>query len=537
MSHSSPDPARRADELRESHAELEDAYEALRERDEQFALISENIREVFWIFNPDFSEAIYVSPAYEKLWGRTVESVYDDPGSFVAAIYPDDRAKLIAAMKAVRDTPFEGITYRILRPDGQVRWAWSRGYPVRDAQGEVYRVVGTTEDITEEREREEELRLLAGALEGLDEGVSVMRFDGRIVYSNSTHRRLLGYDEAGTKLPNVREVIPDEATMRQMDEAFRTVALRGAWAGRSRRQRLSDGRIIPVEMILGRVDREEGETLVFNIVRDLTEEIAREDQLRRVERLASVGTLIGGVAHELNNPLHAIRNFAELMLLEERGEEDREALEIIRREADRAAKVVSDLRIFARQTQEEQGERGEVDLNDVVRHVLKLRSYAMTTRDIEVVEELDPDLPRVWANRGEIEQVALNLIVNAEQAVLTRPCPRRITLRTQPAGKGAALLVIDNGPGIPDGQRARIFDPFFTTKAPGEGTGLGLSLVHGILQEHGGEIRVESEPGQGAAFTVTLPGVPKTARPPEVEEAARPANRRPLRILVVDDEP
>jgi nitrogen-specific signal transduction histidine kinase/ActR/RegA family two-component response regulator len=290
-----------------------------------------------------------------------------------------------------------------------------------------------------------------------------------------------------------------------------------------------------MELIVGRVDRTDGESLVFNITRDLTGEIRKEQQLRRVERLASVGTLIGGVAHELNNPLHAIRNFAELLLMEHRGTEDREALEIIQREADRAAKVVSDLRMIARQTQESGTEHEPTDLNDIIRHVLKVRRYALDTGNVEVREDLAEDLPRVMANRGEIEQVVLNVVVNAEQAMRAQRADRRLVVRTRPTSEGAAIHVVDNGPGMSPHQLERIFDPFYTTKAPGEGTGLGLSLVHTIISEHGGNVHVESELEKGTAFRIDLPRAP-VRESVAAEESAPAAPSRPLRVLVVDDE-
>jgi CheY-like chemotaxis protein len=248
-----------------------------------------------------------------------------------------------------------------------------------------------------------------------------------------------------------------------------------------------------------------------------------------------VGTLIGGVAHELNNPLHAIRNFAELLLMEPRSTEDREALEIIQREADRAAKVVSDLRMIARQTQESGTEHEPTDLNDIIRHVLKVRRYALDTGNVEVREDLAADLPRVMANRGEIEQVVLNVVVNAEQAMRAERGERRLIVRTRPTSEGAAVHVVDNGPGMSPHQLERIFDPFYTTKDPGEGTGLGLALVHTIIAEHGGNIHVESEIGKGTAFRIDLPRAPARAAT-AADESGPAAAVRPLHVLVVDDE-
>jgi PAS domain S-box-containing protein len=277
---------------------------------------------------------------------------------------------------------------------------------------------------------------------------------------------------------------------------------------------------------------------VLGLTRDITVERAREQQLRRAERLASVGTLLGGVAHELNNPLAAIKAFASLMLMDPRDDEDREALETVQREADRAAKIVADLRLLARESQEAAPARRQpVDLAEVVRHVLKLRGYALETRNILVELHLPQPLPPVLGDRGELEQVVLNLVVNAEQALASAGpgLEPRLTLGARPYGDRMVLTVADNGPGIQPEHLDHIFDPFWTTKAPGEGTGLGLSLVHTLVTEHGGVIGVESRPGHGATFTAELPIAP--APVPARSLAAAPGTAgRALRILVVDDE-
>ncbi|MEW5928765.1 MAG: ATP-binding protein [Gemmatimonadota bacterium] len=260
-------------------------------------------------------------------------------------------------------------------------------------------------------------------------------------------------------------------------------------------------------------------------------EASREGRLRRAERLASLGTLLGGVAHELNNPLAAIKSFAQLLLMDERPPEDQEALEVIEREAARAAKIVADLRLVARQTERSGGAREPVQLNDVVRGVLEIRGYTLQTHNVELRADLARDLPPVYADRGDMEQVVLNLVLNAEHSLADHPGERRLIVRTRPSALGVSLQVVDSGPGIPGEHLERIFDPFWTTKEPGQGTGLGLSLVHGIVVEHGGEIRVDSEPGRGAAFAVDLPRTPGSAG-----RGASPQATRPLRVLVVDDE-
>jgi two-component system NtrC family sensor kinase len=230
-----------------------------------------------------------------------------------------------------------------------------------------------------------------------------------------------------------------------------------------------------------------------------------------------------------------VRSFADLMLMDPRSELDRESLQIIRREADRAAGVVSDLRQLARETQAD-SQQGSVDVNELVRHVVKVRRYALDTSNIELHEELEADLPRVLAVRGDLEQVVLNLVVNAEQAMRKGPGDRRLVLRTRSTPDGVAIDVLDTGVGIPSHHLERIYDPFFTTKDPGEGTGLGLSLVHSIVREHGGEIRVASDPGRGTQFRVELPRGPADAEHARAPEVPRRSTTGGLSVLVVDDE-
>ena len=283
---------------------------------------------------------------------------------------------------------------------------------------------------------------------------------------------------------------------------------------------------------------------IHGIARDVTEERVRDEQLRRAERLASLGTLIGGVAHELNNPLTSIRGLVQLLLDEERSSDEAELLRTVVREAERSARIVNNLRRLTRRSRDPAESMAPVDLNDVVRHVLRVRRYPLQTHNIEVSIDLADPLPPVTADAGQLEQVLLNLMTNAEQALDTVDRDRRIVVRTKASRQGVTLSLYDNGPGIPPEHLDRLFDPFFTTKDPDEGTGLGLSLVHTIVTGHGGQIDVQSEVDRGTLFQVHLPvfrgsdggGGTKAPRS-DGTDAAVAAPQRPLRILAVDDEP
>ena len=516
-----------------------DAAEALRRSEEKFRQVAENVREIFWIFDAAFRQTIYVSPAFEQVWGRPLASVYANTRSFIDAVHPDDRPGLVEAMHAVAQGPFDGVDYRVIHPDGTVRWVCSRGYPLRDRSGEVYRVVGTTEDITERKEAQDRLaaaeahyRLL---VENAPYAIYALDAGGCFVELNPAGEKLLEREPGSLIGEHFSTVIAPES-LEIATRGFEQVMAGEAdhiefdeWvvqaSGGKRLVRVSESAMWENDEIVG----------THGVGRDITGEYEKDRQLRRAERLASIGTLVGGVAHELNNPLQSIRSFTSLLLGESRTAEEREDLETIQREALRASQIVSNLRLLARQAQDEPVVRGPLDLNDVVRHVLKTRRYALETGNIQVAATLAEDLPPVLGDRGQLEQVVLNLVVNAEHAMEARP-DRRLEISTRTERDHVILVVGDSGGGIEAAHLEQVFDPFFTTKGPGEGTGLGLSLVYGIVMEHGGDVRIDSLHGRGTRLTVVLPRAPTTG-PPAAEEVGAVPPTDALRVLVVDDEP
>jgi two-component system NtrC family sensor kinase len=249
---------------------------------------------------------------------------------------------------------------------------------------------------------------------------------------------------------------------------------------------------------------------ILGIARDVTEQhrasIEREQlrrQLEQSQKLEALGQLVSGVAHELNNPLAAVMAYAQLLLNKPAlYTEERQAVDTILHETKRAAKIVSNLLTFARQ---HQPERSAADLNQVVTDTISLRHYSLTVQGIELILDLDNALPPTWADSFQMQQVLLNLVANAEHALQAWDGPRRLTVATRFENERLLLRVTDSGCGIEEKTLEQIFNPFFTTKGVGMGTGLGLSVSDGIVREHGGRIRVESAPGQGASFIVELP--------------------------------
>jgi len=273
---------------------------------------------------------------------------------------------------------------------------------------------------------------------------------------------------------------------------------------------------------------------VIALARDISEQRRTEAQLQQSEKLAAMGQLVSGVAHEINNPAAIISGFAQTLLLDQITGSQREMAEMIRDEAMRIGRITSNLLAFARSGG---SERDLIDLNEVVRRTFALRAYHLGTLNIQAALELDPSSPVVWGNGPQLQQMLLNLLINAEQALSEHTGERAIAIRTVGTADAVRLEVADSGPGVAPEIRARIFDPFFTTKPVGVGTGLGLSICYGIVQEHGGRIQLETVPGRGATFVVHLPRDPRPLPTAPAKGAPAAAGTGALRVLIVDDEP
>jgi two-component system NtrC family sensor kinase len=261
-----------------------------------------------------------------------------------------------------------------------------------------------------------------------------------------------------------------------------------------------------------------------------------EDQLLQSDKLSAIGQLISGVAHELNNPLSGVMGFTQLLQSGESNPKVRQSLDRIYNEAVRCQKIVQNLLSFARRHQPEKSARS---LNEVIESVLDLRAYQLQVDDVEVERRYDPDLPQTMLDFHQLQQVVLNLVNNAHQAMMaTSGRPRRLTIVTERRGDRLCAAFTDTGPGISQDRMSRIFEPFFTTKEPGKGTGLGLSVSLGIVKSHEGAMSVESALGQGTTFRFELPLVEcrKTQAPVAEPAPQAPAPTRRLRLLVVDDE-
>ncbi len=271
---------------------------------------------------------------------------------------------------------------------------------------------------------------------------------------------------------------------------------------------------------------------IIHVGKEITEEKKIREQLLQTEKMAAVGNLVSGVAHELNNPLAGVIGFSEILLERQEDAKTKKSLERIRDEAQRAAKIVKNLLTFARK---HKPESVMADINGVLGRTLELRAYDLRVNKIKVTTDLSRDLPMTLADPNQLLQVFMNVITNAEQAMREAHGKGTLKITSSVAGSSIRVVIQDDGPGIKPEHLKQVFDPFFTTKPVGKGTGLGLSICHGIMKEHGGTISATSTVGEGTTFIIELPvarGAPAPAQAPRA--AAPPAP--PATVLVVDDE-
>jgi signal transduction histidine kinase len=270
---------------------------------------------------------------------------------------------------------------------------------------------------------------------------------------------------------------------------------------------------------------------LYSETRRQLEELRRtQTQLIHAEKLAAVGELAAGVAHEINGPLTTILGEVHLLAMSPASDQVRDRLRVIGEEGGRAARLVQNLLLFARLYPPQ---RTRCLLSDQVKRVLDLKAYQFQVDNVSVVTDFAA-IPPVWADENQVQQVVLNLVQNAHHAMKSARGRGELLVRVRPVDGGVGIDLLDDGPGIPPEQLTRIFDPFYTTKPPGEGSGLGLSVSYGIVSEHGGRLWAENRPEGGAAFHLELPiGEPgaAAATPQEL-----PLPTRPLHVLLVEDE-
>ncbi|MBI4013345.1 MAG: response regulator, partial [Candidatus Rokubacteria bacterium] len=433
---------------------------------------------------------------------------------------------------------FSDEDLRILNGVGnQVAIALERARLLEHLEDEVRgRTAALAAEVTERRQAEETQERLTTILETTSDFVAIGYADGRVAYYNRAARRMLGIGEdEDLEYIRIPDTQPDWANRIVREEGIPAAIRDGIWSGET--ALLSrDGREIPVSQVIIVHKAPDGSVKYLStIARDLTERKRAEATQRQTEKLAAMGELLAGVAHELNNPLSVVLGHTALLRRAAGPGPLGARAEKIAHAAERCGRIVKNFLTLARQ---HPSDRQRVALNRIAQEAVELLAYPLRVDTVEVTLDLASDLPDLWADPHQLHQVVLNLVTNAHHAMRGAPPPRHLTLATRvdPARTRVSLEVSDTGPGIPLEIQPRIFEPFFTTKPPGQGTGLGLSLCQGTIEAHGGSISVESAPGRGATFRVELPiGTPPAAgQDAPTAGTSAPVPRKT--ILVVDDE-
>ena len=418
--------------------------------------------------------------------------------------------------------------------------------PFREPRGETVGIVEGLKDITERKQAERALRdaedKYRAIVNDMQDAYYEVDLAGNFTFFDDSLCQLLGYSREEMMGMNYRVYTPEEnveTVYKTYNQVYRT-GKPAKWF--SWEQVRKDGRRYFAETSVYPLQNQAGDIIGFRgVSRDISERKAAEQQLFTTSKLASVGELVAGVAHELNNPLTGIIGYAQLLTSRGNVSQDvKRDLDRICQESQRAAKIVQNLLSFARQRKPE---KNCFDVNELIQKTLELRNYELRISNIGIYVNLAPGLPRVIGDYHQIQQVVLNILINAEQAILEAKHRGKITITTSTVEGHVEISIADSGSGIANEDIGKVFDPFFTTKEVGSGTGLGLSVCHGIVTEHGGKIYVESRKGKGATFTIELPLTTQGEAVVEEEDRlvvkkSQPRKRKTTgRILVVDDEP
>ena len=520
---------------------------ALRKNETRFTELFESLQEGIYITTPD-GTIVDVNPALVRMLGY--DSKEEVLKRRVPEIFVDREERKLVKEEVERQPMIQGKEITLIRRDGTSIVCLNTAAAVRDNSGRVLRYQGALMDITERREMERRLHqqqeFARRLVDSFPDLILVLDANAHYTFVSPRCKDVLGYDieEAQNMAFGGRTHPEDLPAANSLYQDI--IAGRQSFASLEIRVRHKLGEWRRIRFNFSPLADEKGniEGVVLS-GRDVTDLKRLEEQLIQAEKLAAMGQMLAGVAHELNNPLTAILGVTEL-LRERQGEDDstKRQLELTHRQARRAARIVQNLLEFSRPASPQ---KKPLDLSNLLDRTLQLHEHSLRRNNVEVDFRLQPDLPGVIGDANQLIQVFLNLITNAEQAIREVRDAGRIQIRAGRNGNQLAITVQDDGVGIRPESLPRIFDPFYTTKRPGGGTGLGLSICMSIIREHGGNIEAETLPAGGSAFTIYLPiapvespGTPSAPREPasapsgEVRQAADLLTGRA--VLVLDDE-
>jgi len=528
--------------LEAEHVKVQEKLqEKLRESEMRDRALIENSSDIIQVVDAE-GVIRYVSPSVQRILGYRPEELIGRLS--IDVVHPDDLQKVAVGFEEALQKPGVPVSTacRCKHKDGT--WRVIEGTGVNQLSNPaVNGFIANMRDATEHKRMEEELIRLSNAVRMSTDSIVISDLEANIIDANGATLKMFGTKDKGDLIGknSFELIVPEdrEKALAGMEEVLE----RGYTPGREYYIIAKDGSRLPIEMTAAIMKNAEGEAVGFvGISRDITErkkaeaeksEFERKAQL--ASRLVTVGEMASGIAHEINNPLTSVIGFAQLLMQKDIPEDAKEYAKIINDGAERVVNIIKRLLTFARQ---QRPERVYADINQIIETTIQLRTYEMETSNIKVVAHLDPGLPWTMADAGQLQQVFLNIIMNAETEMCIAHGEGKLSIKTEAIDNTIRISFKDNGPGIAEENMERIFDPFFTTKKVSKGTGLGLSICHGIITAHGGKIYAKSKLGQGATFIVELPVIPEEKQLELAEPAIDESNKMAkTKILVVDDEP
>ena len=489
------------------------------------------------------------SQVLDELFGIVDSGFTKDVKGWLELVHPDERAELsryLTGQVLERKVDFDR-TYRVIRQnDRQERWVHGLGKLVLDDHGRVVKMVGVIRDITEGKRDQEHLKVQIGALTAAANAIVITTHEGMIEWVNPAFTRLTGYSAEEAIGGNLRMLKSGEHPRAFYGTLWATILTGNVWYGELINKR-KDGGLYTEEMTVTPVRGADGQIAHFVAVKqDITERRQMEKRMLQAQKMEAIGQLAGGIAHDFNNMLAALFGYAHLLQQDTVGNPlAQESVTEILVAANRAKELVQQILSFSRQREQKPQ---VIKLDIIVKEALKFLRASLPAH-IKIEKELSAETPAVVADPTQIYQVTMNLATNALHAM--EDAPGRLLVRLDPFQPDekliqahpelkpilyARLTVTDTGHGMDAKTLDRIFEPFFTTKPAGKGTGLGLAVVHGIVESHHGVITVESQVGQGTTFTLYFPAQAQAETLTATDASAVPHGHG-QRILAVDDEP